>query len=454
MKIAVLGAGISGIATAYLLKQDGHDVTVFEAGPRLGGNAYTMDVLFGGQQYLCDIGVSDFNFATYRHTGAMMDQLGVAYDALLDATSWYTADGKIAWTLDGQFGTEMPAHLRQQYNRFAYEAPRDMLDPAYFSLSIAQYLQGKGYSQDFAKQIIIPRVHAMYFADNNSPGAMPLLAAMHYFVLQCGFRVTGSQRSYFTNGSREWINKLVAASGATYYTNTPVQIEARPSPSGGITVFGHYGSLETYDRVVIATHAYNARQLFRGGVGMTQAMDSVLSTFRYVDSVAVVHTDASVICPNPSAWRTFNVLMQECGDNQICPYTISSVVTLHRGEAALNAAADQHYFGTVNPIHEVREDLVLKTVEGRKAMVTFPHNVLSVSALMAQNFLWKHVQGENNVYFTGGWTLGVGLHEECWISAMQVRDLFRNPGAPIENTYDISRGPAKYAPQYLRDVIA
>ena len=46
-KIAILGAGISGLATAYRLSKD-HDVTVFEAGPRAGGNIRTERVEIPG----------------------------------------------------------------------------------------------------------------------------------------------------------------------------------------------------------------------------------------------------------------------------------------------------------------------------------------------------------------------------------------------------------------------
>jgi len=43
MKIAVIGAGISGLTTAYYLSQS-HEVTVLEAAPRIGGHTATVDV--------------------------------------------------------------------------------------------------------------------------------------------------------------------------------------------------------------------------------------------------------------------------------------------------------------------------------------------------------------------------------------------------------------------------
>ena len=41
MKVAVVGGGIAGSGAAWSLKQAGHDVTIFEAEPALGGNAKT-----------------------------------------------------------------------------------------------------------------------------------------------------------------------------------------------------------------------------------------------------------------------------------------------------------------------------------------------------------------------------------------------------------------------------
>lgn len=43
MKIAVIGGGASGMVTAYLLDKQGHDVTVFERQPILGGHIRTLN---------------------------------------------------------------------------------------------------------------------------------------------------------------------------------------------------------------------------------------------------------------------------------------------------------------------------------------------------------------------------------------------------------------------------
>ena len=47
MKVAIVGGGVAGLTAAYRLIQGGHDVSVFEAAPELGGLVRTFDA--GGE---------------------------------------------------------------------------------------------------------------------------------------------------------------------------------------------------------------------------------------------------------------------------------------------------------------------------------------------------------------------------------------------------------------------
>lgn len=54
-KIAVVGAGISGLASAYFLAQR-YNVTLFEAGAYAGGHTNTVDVTLQGVTHPVDTG--------------------------------------------------------------------------------------------------------------------------------------------------------------------------------------------------------------------------------------------------------------------------------------------------------------------------------------------------------------------------------------------------------------
>ena len=74
-RIAIIGGGISGMASAYLLAEH-HDVTLFEAAPDLGGHARTVIAGINGNQPV-DTGFIVFNYANYPHMTRMFQDLDV-----------------------------------------------------------------------------------------------------------------------------------------------------------------------------------------------------------------------------------------------------------------------------------------------------------------------------------------------------------------------------------------
>jgi uncharacterized protein len=65
IKVAIVGSGISGLASAYHLAQSGHSVTLFEANDYFGGHTHTVDVTLDGITHGVDTGFLVFNHQTY-----------------------------------------------------------------------------------------------------------------------------------------------------------------------------------------------------------------------------------------------------------------------------------------------------------------------------------------------------------------------------------------------------
>ena len=80
-KIAVIGGGISGLTAAYILART-DEVTVFEAGDRLGGHADTHLVPQpGGSPIPVDTGFIVYNERTYPLLTRLFRELGVVTQA-------------------------------------------------------------------------------------------------------------------------------------------------------------------------------------------------------------------------------------------------------------------------------------------------------------------------------------------------------------------------------------
>ncbi|MBW4648763.1 MAG: FAD-dependent oxidoreductase [Kastovskya adunca ATA6-11-RM4] len=450
MKVAIIGSGVSGLLVAYHLSQAGKDVTIFEKSDRIGGCAQTVQVRINQDTVRwVDLGVNDFNAAAYKHIVKMLDALGVPYKDLEDSTAFSTLDGSYAYTIDPLSNT-MSKSLNEEYERFKREAPQDVLNPLYQNYSVARYLEGKGYSQDFGRYNLYPRINGMYFVHDTTPETMSFRGIMHYYSMQEGFGGT-PERKYFVGGSSRWIEALaqkVQFLGTKIYTNVSAKVFA---DSHGVTIHTPDGD-EHYDAVVMACHATTALRVIQQGI--TQDMVKVLGAFHYCNSVAIAHTYTPLLPPDVNSWRTYNILIHD-RFAQLRPYTISYVCNRHQNDAAepaYNYFETPKFFVTLNPSIAIPDRYVLHTTDGKPAIAHFPHNVVSLATIAAQAKL-PEVQGQNSIYFTGGWTKGAGLHEECWHSAQNIANLILGINVEDEHSYNTAADASQYAPKYLRDVV-
>ena len=80
MRIAVVGAGVSGLVAAHLLARR-HEVTVFEAGSYPGGHTNTVRVDTEHETHWVDTGFIVFNDRNYPNFERLLERIGVASQA-------------------------------------------------------------------------------------------------------------------------------------------------------------------------------------------------------------------------------------------------------------------------------------------------------------------------------------------------------------------------------------
>ena len=80
MKVAVVGSGITGLASAWLLGRK-HRVTLFEQNERLGGHAHTVTVRHGDRSIAVDTGFIVYNDRNYPNLVALFRALDVPTEA-------------------------------------------------------------------------------------------------------------------------------------------------------------------------------------------------------------------------------------------------------------------------------------------------------------------------------------------------------------------------------------
>ena len=190
------------------------------------------------------------------------------------------------------------------------------------------------------------------------------------------------------------------------------------------------------------------------------------SSYQYEACTAYIHTDARVLPADVNAWRSFNIHIYDYSGAYPynTPYTINYLENRHQNDALdlsyrLEPYSPQ-FFTTLNPPTDLLPPYILKSPAGQPAVKTFYHNVATVATIGLQRELAQLQESGAlcGIYFTGGYTLGVGLHEECWISANQAARRAVGISVPATHaTYGSAHpdkeNPADYAPHYLRHAL-
>ncbi|MEU3271465.1 FAD-dependent oxidoreductase [Saccharomonospora sp. NPDC006951] len=334
--VAVIGAGVSGLTAAYLLRGN-HRVLLFEAGNRLGGHANTHEVVTGdGSVVGVDSGFIVHNDRTYPQLTRLFSELGVPTQATEMSMSVSCAGCGLEYAgakrLGGLFAQPgnlaRPAYLRllAQVRTFHRAANRLLDDPRAPGMTVGEFLARGGYSHYFTEHFALPLVSAVWSAGPRISGHYPARYLFEFLRNHGMLSVGGSpQWRSVVGGSRRYVD-LLAKNLPFVRTDTPVATVSRGHD--GVEVKTVADEVCPVDKVVLATHADDALRLLETP---TPAERSVLGAFTYSGNEAVLHTDAGVLPAARGARASWNYAKPGCSantDRMVISYDMNRLLRL------------------------------------------------------------------------------------------------------------------------------
>ena len=412
-RVAVVGAGIAGLACARRLALSGRvRVALFEKQPRAGGHALTFTARDPLGEYPLDVGFTVYNRRNYPEFCKLLRELGVdgaptnmSFSVSNPGRGWEYNGGSVAGLFADPASAFSPDFWRMlagvvKLNR---AAKADLKNGALNGReTLGKYLSRRNISAPARDSYLLPMGAAIWSCNVDDFANYPVRFALRFFenhgLLDL---VNRPQWMFIPGGSQRYVEKILAElrrlNPGSVRLNAPVRA-ARRLPQGGFRLETDDDSRD-FDALVLAVHSRDAARIFADA---SEAERAALDGVRWADNAATLHSDAAVLPRRRRAWACWNYRVPQNGGRAAMTYHLSMLQKFNT-RAPMLLTLNGGDFG-----------------ESEIAQFAFAHPVMDADAQRA-NLALNELSGQNGAHFCGAWR-GQGFHEDGAQSGRRAAD--------------------------------
>lgn len=420
-KIAIIGAGISGLSASYLLTKN-YNVSLYEEKSDLGGHAITLKKKLISnnnkkKNFFFDIGFLVYNDKNYPNFSKLLDDILVKTKK---SSMSFSVSNKCS---NFEYGSTGILSLTNNFkNLFSsdfwgilfnilkfYRKSKEFLLKENNDITLEVFLNKNQFNKSLIFNHIIPMCGAIWSTPTNKVLTMPAQNVLK-FLDNHGLLNLFKRPEWKTisKGSENYVKKLEKSINGKIYKNEKVMKVERRNKK----VYVHSKSFsKTYDKVIFAIHADDILKLLEKPSNKEK---EIFSRYSYEENVVLIHQDESLMPKNKNVWSSWNVIVnnkQDQMNKQICvTYWINKLQ---------NFKTKYPVLVTLNPPKKIEliKEKILKKLKLKHPLLEKEHFLLSEKV--------KKLQGENMTYYTGAW-LGNGFHEDGLNSSINIAKLFQH----------------------------
>jgi len=411
MKIAIIGSGIAGLTSAYLLGRR-HEITLFEAGNRIGGHTHTVNVTVDDKSYAIDTGFIVFNDWTYPNFIRLLGQIGVKFKptemsfSVCDENTRFEYNGNNINSLFAQRSNILSPGfwgMLRDILRFNREAPLDLQEQRISAdMTLGDYLEAKGYGPRFILHYIVPMGAAIWSMSLVDMLKFPLQFFVRFFKNHGLLSVNNRpQWCVIEGGSSSYIDPLTRNFREHIRLDCPVHLVERNEE--GVVVHSAAGT-EAFDKVVFACHSDQALALLGDP---SESELQILGALPYADNDVVLHTDTRLLPDRQLAWASWNY--------RLTPNRQTQAAVTYDMNILQGIDSDTTFCVSLNQTTMINPLKVL-------ARYTYAHPQYSLAAVAAQGRR-EEISGVRNTFYCGAYWAN-GFHEDGVVSALRVAQAF------------------------------
>ena len=415
MDIAVIGSGMAGLATARILKDAGHNITIFEALTGRGMDSHSTEFEGG----LIDAPLRVMNPHLWKNTLSLATYLGIKTYPVRTymACSWLFEDRTETWltTTRSRIGNFPIINNRKGLQQYGWRLVKGMLQlktaiAKFFKskdqdITLAEFINQHDIEEVFWHGAVMPVLYTICTCNPKTIGewpAKPLLIFLRQLT-------DGDALLRIQGGTPALVDKLIE--------NINIQsgsaISKVTEQGDKVLVENNKGEQQLFDRVVVATPTTKIEEF----LDPVQFADDIalLKQFRFEQGQLVIHTDPSVMPPKRKDWSVLSYMMDRKFTRQQFTVWLNTVEPSLVGKNAV--------FQTWQPVTEIDPKKVISTVTLTRAVVD------SQTVALNKELQQRHKSANRKVFFCGSWSCdGLPILESAVTSAMHIAEIF---GAPL-----------------------
>lgn len=415
LDIAVIGSGMAGLATARILKDAGHNITIFEALPGRGMDSHSIEFEDG----LIDAPLRVMNPHLWKNTLSLATHLGIKTYPVRTymACSWLFEDRTETWltTSRTRIGNFPIINNRKGIQQYGWRLVKGMLQlktaiAKFFKsknqdITLAEFINRNEIEEVFWHGAVMPVLYTICTCDPKTIGewpAKPLLVFLRQLT-------DGDALLRLQGGTPALVDKLIEGinieSGAA--------ITRVHQQEDGVVVENSAGQSQTFDRVVIATPTTKVQD-FLDNQQFSEDIE-LLKQFKFEQGDLVIHTDQTVMPPKRKDWSVLSYMMDRKFTRQQFTVWLNSIEPTLVGKSPV--------FQTWRPVTPIDPKKIISTVTLTRAVVD------SKTVALNKELQQRHHQDNRKVFFCGSWSCdGLPILESAVTSAMHIAEIF---GAPL-----------------------
>ena len=412
--IAVIGSGIAGLTTAYMLSKL-HNVSVFEKNDYIGGHTATKDIHHNGQDFVIDTGFIVCNDKTYPNFLTLMSHINIELEPTEMSFSVLNQETKLEYNgnnLNSLFAQRRNL-LRPRFWRLIKEIlsfnkqckalyQEDNIDS---TLTLGDFLMENSYSEFFAQHYILPMGAAIWSTSLREMRDFQLKFFIQFFYNHGLLNVSDRPQWYvIKGGSRRYIPALIEGFKERLFLNS--QIKTVERSNDGVNLVFEDGTNQHFDEVVFACHSDQALALLNKP---TADEKSVLGDINYSPNDVVLHHDTALLPTRKLAWASWNYLLG-VKSSQDQPASVTYNMNILQG-----IKSDTTFCVTLNQNDAISPDKVIEKY-------VYHHPVFNQQSMAAQQKR-SQICGKNHTHFVGAYWYN-GFHEDGVTSALDVAKRF------------------------------